>query len=166
MYAVGDYVVHPGQGVCQVSAVAQGSDGWYTLVPISSKHSIQITFPRTQEGRLRTVMSFDEAEELIDKYPLISLDTFHVHNSSLEESHFKRVIREGSCEDAVSIAKTFRSRIHNARAQNKRPPVSHERIFKMASTRSLYELAVALHTSTDKVKSEFSSRFGIVYCEA
>lgn len=87
MYAVGDYVVHPGQGVCQVSAVAQGSDGWYTLVPISSKHPIQITFPRTQEGRLRTVMSFDEAEELIDKYPLISLDTFHVHNSSLEESH-------------------------------------------------------------------------------
>ena len=152
MYAVGNYVVHPGQGVCQISAVIQGRDGYYTLVPISHKHPIQITFPLVQET-------------LIDKYPAISLNTFHVHNNSLEEAHFRQAIREGSCEDTMSIAKTFRARITHARGQNKRPPVSHERIFKMASMRSLYELAVALHTSTDDIQAKFSSRFGILLGE-
>ena len=65
----------------------------------------------------------------------------------------------------MSIAKTFRARITHARGQNKRPPVSHERIFKMASMRSLYELAVALDTSTDDIQAKFSSRFGILLGE-
>ena len=99
MYAVGNYVVHPGQGVCQISAVIQGRDGYYTLVPISHKHPIQITFPLVQETRLRSVLSSKEAKALIDKYPAISLNTFHVHNNSLEEAHFRQAIREGSCED-------------------------------------------------------------------
>ena len=141
------------------------NDGYYTLVPISHKHPIQITFPLVQETRLRSVLSSKEAKALIDKYPAISLNTFHVHNNSLEEAHFRQAIREGSCEDTMSIAKTFRARITHACGQNKRPPVSHERIFKMASMRSLYELAVALNTSTDDIQAKFSSRFGILLGE-
>ena len=106
-------------------------------------------------------MTHDEAMNLVDTYPQIELITFHIHNASLEESHFRHAIREGSCKDSFSIAKTFRARIDKARSLNKKPPVSHERIFKMASNRGLYELITALNCTVDEIQKVFSSRYGV-----
>ena len=106
-------------------------------------------------------MTRDEATNLVDTYPQIELITFRIHNTSLEESHFRHAIREGSCKDSISIAKTFRARIDTARSLNKKPPISHERIFKIASNRSLYELITALNCTVDEIQKVFSTRYGV-----
>ena len=161
MRAVGEFCVHPGQGVCLVENVVSEPTPAYILSPIGQKHPVQIVFPLDQEFRLRDLMTRDEATNLVDTYPQIELITFHIHNASLEESHFRHAIREGSCKDSISIAKTFRARIDNARSLNKKPPVSHERIFKMASNRGLYELITALNCTVDEIQKVFSSRYGV-----
>ena len=51
--------------------------------------------------------------------------------------------------------KTFRRRIAEAQAANKKPPVVYQRLLKQASERSLQELSVALDLTEDEVLGMF-----------
>ncbi len=155
MYSVGEYVVHPGQGVCKVEDIVQSPQEVYQLLPIGQRNPMRISLPVTMEDKLRPVLSHDEALEIIEQYPTMSVDGFVGRSNALEEEHFKEEIRYGTCRDSVRIVKTFRQRIAQTRARNKKPPVVYERILKQASQRSLDELAVALEMSTDDVRMLF-----------
>lgn len=158
MYAIGEYVVHPGQGVCQVKDVTGSPDAVYELLPIGQRHPVHISFPVASEDRLRPVLSRLEAEKIIEEYPVMQVDDFAAKNISLEEEHFRKEIRAGSCRDSVRIAKTFRIRIEDLSQRNKRPPVAYERILKQARERSLIELAVALECTPEDVEVLFRAR--------
>ena len=158
MYSVGEFIVHPGQGVCKVEGVVAEPMAVYQLMPIGQRHPMRITFPLASAGKLRPVLSRDEAMQIIDEYPTMQLDTFVGKSNALEEEHFRQKIRTGSCEDSVRIVKTFRQRIADTRARNKKPPVVYERILKQASQRSLEELAVALEMTPDDVRMLFEQR--------
>ena len=85
MYSVGDYLVHPGQGVCQVKDVTEGPQAVYQLLPVGKRHPVHISFPVSNEDRLRPVLSRGEAEKIIESYPSMELDSFQARNNSLEE---------------------------------------------------------------------------------
>ncbi|MGI6230043.1 MAG: CarD family transcriptional regulator [Tractidigestivibacter sp.] len=158
MYQVGEYVVHPGQGVCRVEDVTSGPTATYQLMPIGERHPMRISFPVASENRLRPVLSADEARAIIDEYPTMEIEECPERSANLEEEHFKREIRNGSCQDLVRIVKTFRVRIAEVKARNKKPPVVYDRILKQASARSLQELAVALDSTPEDVKALFEDR--------
>ena len=151
MYKVGQYVVHPGQGVCKVEAIEDDPQATYMLMPVGGRHPMRISFPVASEGRLRPVIGRKQAEQIIGEYTELPLEELSSRSNALEEERFKTELRRGSCRDAVRIAKTFRTRIEQVKASNKRPPVADERIFKQASERSLQELAVAMGVSEDDV---------------
>lgn len=157
MYQVGEYIVHPGQGVCKVEAIAEGPTAVYELMPIGQRHPMKISFPVASEAKLRPVLSREEAQELIDQYPTIPVEDFRDRSNALEEEHFKNEIRRGTCRDTVRIVKTFRARIAQTKANNKKPPAAYERILKQASERSLSELAIALDTTPEDVMVLFQN---------
>ena len=159
MYSIGQYIVHPGQGVCRVEGVVEEPTAVYQLMPVGQRNPMRIIFPVASEGKLRPVLSHDEAMELIDQYATLQVDEYTDRSSALEEDHFKREIRQGTCRDTMRIVKTFRTRIAETRARNKKPPVVYERILKQASKRSLEELSVALGMSTDDVRMLFVQRY-------
>ena len=159
MYNIGQYIVHPGQGVCRVEGVVEEPTAVYKLMPVGQRNPMRIIFPVASEGKLRPVLSHDEAMELIDQYATLQVDGFVGRSNALEEEHFKQEIRTGTCRDSVRIVKTFRLRIAETRARNKKPPVVYERILKQASKRSLEELSVALGMSTDDVRMLFEQRY-------
>ena len=66
MYEVGAYVVHPGQGVCQVDEVVSDPQPTYMLMPVGTRHPMRISFPVSSEDRLRPVLTHDEAAALMD----------------------------------------------------------------------------------------------------
>ena len=160
MYAVGDYIVHPGQGVCRIEEITAEPAASYQLLPITQRHSMRISFPVASEARLRPVLSRDEAARIIELYPSIEVDDYSAKSSSLEEEHFKAQIREGTCLTSVRIAKTLRHRIAEVRSRNKKPPVAYERVLKQAVERALSELAIALGTTVDDVRALLVSRWG------
>ena len=160
MYAIGEYLVHPGQGVCRVEDVTQGAQAVYQLLPVGKRHPVHISFPVANEGRLRPILSRDEAQRLIDEYPTIQVEEYRARNNSLEEEHYKAEMREGTCRDSVRIVKTFRARMADLSSRNKKPPVAYERILKEARERSLSELAVALGCTPDDVAMLFKERMG------
>ena len=158
MYQVGEYIVHPGQGVCKVDEIVLEPQETYMLLPVGARNPVRISFPVAGEARLRPVLSSDEARELIAAYPQMDVDGFTERSAALEEEHFKKTIRLGTCRDSVRVVKTFRRRIAEVRARNKKPPVAYERILKQASERSLSELAIALGITADDVRLLFESQ--------
>ena len=74
------------------------------------------------------------------------------------ETNYRNEMRQGSCRDSVRIVKTFRIRIAELAARNKRPPVAYERILKEARERSSVELAVALDSTPEDVALLLQSR--------
>lgn len=158
MYSVGEFIVHPGQGVCRVEGVVEEPMALYQLMPIGQRHPIRISFPLASADKLRPVLSREEAMQIIDGYPDMQVDPFIGRSNALEEEHFRQKIRTGTCKDSVRIVKTFRKRIADTRARNKKPPVVYERILKQASQRSLEELAVALEMTPDDVRLLFEQR--------
>lgn len=131
----------------------------YRLLPIGLRHPTYIRFPLANAEKLRPVLTRDEAVELIEEYPSMQVDNYTDRSNALEEEHFKQEIRQGTCRDSMRIVKTFRLRIAQTRARNKKPPVAYERILKQASQRSLEELSVALEMSVDDVRALFEQRF-------
>ena len=160
MYAIGEYLVHPGQGVCRVEDVTEGAQAVYRLLPVGKRHPVHISFPVANEARLRPVLSRAEAERIINEYPFIEVEKYQARNNSLEEEHYKAEMREGTCRDSVRIVKTFRARMADLSSRNKKPPVAYERILKEARERSLSELAVALGCTPDDVAMLFKERMG------
>ena len=160
MYGIGEYLVHPGQGVCRVEEVTEGPQAVYRLLPVGKRHPVHISFPVANEGRLRPVLTRDEAERIIEDYPTIEVERFQARNNALEEEHYRTEMRQGSCRDSVRIVKTFRARIAELSARNKKPPVAYERILKEARERSCSELAVALGCTPDDVALLFQRSMG------
>lgn len=158
MFAKGEYVVHPGQGVCQVADVVEKPDGVYKLAPVGQRRPIIISFPIASEDRLRPVLTESEAKDLIDEYLSIELDEHTERSGALEEEYFRGQIRQGSCRDSVKIAKTFRARIAQAVEECRKPPVAYDRILKEATSRSLSELAIALDLAPDEVAELFAAQ--------
>lgn len=161
MYTVGDYLVHPGQGVCQVVDVTSGAQAVYQLLPVGKRHAVHISFPVANEARLRPVLSQEEARQIIDDYPTIEVECFEARNNSVEEEHYRTEMRQGTCLDSVRIVKTFLARIDELSARNKKPPVAYERILKEARERSNAELAVALECSPEDVPLLFRRSMGV-----
>ena len=157
MYEVGEYIVHPGQGVCKVEDVIENPEVSYMLMPVGTSNPMRISFPISGENRLRPVLSHDEAQELVDEYTDLSIDDYRSASIALEEQYYRDKIRRGTCLDSVRTVKTFRHRIDEAKANNKRPPVVYERILKQAIERSLEELSIALDMSKDDIVSLFES---------
>lgn len=155
MYSKGEFIVHPGQGVCEVLDITSGERGVYKLLPVGQRRPLVISFPVASEDRLRPVLTRDEALDIIESYPSIELDDFTDRSGAVEEEYFKTQMKEGSCSDSVRIVKTFRHRIARARADKRKPPVVYERILREASMRSLGELAVALDSTPEAVAELF-----------
>ncbi len=157
MYKVGEYVVHPGQGVCKVEEITDDAAPSYKLMPVGQRNPMLISFPVASEGRLRPILSREEARAIIREYPTMTVENFTDRSRALEEEHFKKEIKNGSCQDSVRIVKTFRKRIADVQAKNKKPPVVFQRILKEASERSLREMSVALDMSSEDVAALFES---------
>lgn len=158
MYAIGDYIVHPGQGVCEVKEVTESPDATYKLLPVGQRHPIYISFPVASEDRLRPVLSRSEAQAILDDYPQMQIEDFEARNNAVEEEHYRSEMRSGSCRDSVRIVKTFRTRIADLASRNKKPPVAYERILKQAQARSSIELAIALGCTPEDIADLFQRR--------
>ena len=140
--------------------VTEGQQADYQLIPICKRHPVHISFPVSNESRLRPVLSRGEAEKIIEAYPTMEVESFQARNNNLEEEHYRNEMRQGSCLDSVRIAKTFRTRIEELSARNKKPPVVYERILKEARERSSVELAVALDCTPEDVMMLFQRMLG------
>ena len=163
-YAVGDRVVHPGQGVCVVEGVTSVGGGGpdaerlvYELRPLAGSH-LRICFPVDNEGALRRPVGPREARRLIAQMPRIEDDTFDDHRPWVMEEHFKLGLRSGDCRDALQVLKTMYGRLH-VRSSRGKGPQCCERIYRAAHERVTCELGLALGVGADEIDRMIEESF-------
>lgn len=155
MFEIGQHVIHPGQGVCTVVGFTNDDPTPMIILHAKSGHAAtQLMFPQSQEGRLHCAISREDAEEILDRYGELAVDTFTERNSSLEETYFKQQLKLGAPE-TVRIFKTMRHRIAHAEKIGKKPSSYYTRILKEARRRAVEELAVALDLATEDADERF-----------
>jgi CarD family transcriptional regulator len=155
-YAAGDYVVHPGQGICAVADVVEreGADGEtvteYELRPVI-QNRLHIWFPVANEDQLRLPIGREEALELIRELPEMEDDPFDSEAVWRLEEHFSNGLRRGSCREALRCALTIRHRVERVHTSGRGPRLCYERLNRTAGRRVLAELGVALGVSDEEV---------------
>lgn len=174
----GDYVVHPGQGVCSVEGVVRrpvaspgapastGGDAGallYELYPASGPR-MRICFPVSREGDLRCAVGAGEAKRLIAQMPQLEDDPFFDRQPRLMEEHFMLELRNGDCRDALRTLKTIRHRCDAQRARGKKPSVRYDRIYRAAHDRAMTELGVALDATPEEVDAMIEASFRRCAC--
>ncbi len=158
MFKIGEHVIHPGQGVCTVTGFKDSPTPMIELEAHSGHSKTKLLYPVSQVDRLHACIDKDRAEELLSDYDSIACDSFTERNSSLEESYFKQLLKQGA-PTTIQVAKTMRCRIHDAESQAKKPSSYYMCILKEAHRRSVEELAVALGVSEDDVEARIAHTF-------
>ena len=162
MFKIGEHVVHPGQGVCTVVGFKDEPAPMIELEAHTGHACTKLLYPASQAERLHLCIDKEQAEALLADYADIECDPFTERNSSLEETHFKQLIKEGA-PATVRVAKTMRCRIQAAESIGKKPSSYYTRILKEAHRRSVQELAVALGTSEDDVETRMEESLATVF---
>src|SRR5690554_2426247 len=98
MFEIGDYIIYGNHGVCRVEDVGgldmSGVDKsmeCYTLQPVFSKSSTLYTPVDNDKVLMRSVISYEEARELIDEISNISL--LVIDNDKQREEAYKVALR-------------------------------------------------------------------------
>ncbi len=152
MFEIGSHVIHPGQGICTVTGYDdQGAAPMIVLECKQGHAKTLMLYPVSQSDRLHAAISREEAQHVLDTYDDIECDPFTERNSSLEEMHFRQLIKQGVPE-TIRVAKTMRSRILDAERHSKKPSSYYARVLKEAHRRSVEELAVALECTEEQIE--------------
>lgn len=155
MLNVNDYVVYK-KDICIISEIKEirGND-YYILIPLEDR-SLTISLP-VSAGCFRTLISYDEAMEFINRIPSIKL--IEANNDKLLEMAYKKMILSLDNDDLISIIKTTYLR-NKHRADNKKKLGSIDSYYlEEAEKRLVLELSIVLHLDEEKIRELLSNAF-------
>lgn len=161
MYEVGDYVMKISSGVCRIDNITHlemsGVDKnklYYVLTPIEGGKSTLYVSVDTADKIIRSAMTKNEAEAVIDSIPQI--EEAWIENDKLREQQYKDAVKSGSPEALVSIIKTIYSRKKMREFQGKKNTAVDERYYKQAETLLYAEIAFALGCERNDISKKVS----------
>lgn len=155
MFAVGERVMHPGQGLCTVIGYQESPTPMLVLEHGDGRAATRLLYPAAQaEQRLHPPVSKQAALKVIEGYDELPVDRHTDRNSGLEEAYFKGLVKHG-VPDSVLVVKTMRYRIAEAERRGHKPGAYLTRVLKDAQRRSLEELSCALESTPDEVATMF-----------
>lgn len=156
MFHCEDKVVYGNYGVCVVSKVNElmalgGQERpYYVLTPLRERGGT-VYVPTDREELIRPIMSRSEAAALLNRIGAIETDSFTNSNSHSVEDHFKQILREGSCEAAVCVARSMQERIKEQEAKKHLPSSMYTRLHDQALRQLRSELSAALEITEEEL---------------
>lgn len=158
MFKKGECVICGGKGVCSIEDVTTlnmpGVDKdrkYYILKPLYIAASTVYIPVDTADDSLRSVLSREDAEELINKIPQILPIT--ITNEKMLEQEYRACMRTNVCEEWIKIIKTIYLRKRKRIEAGRKVTAVDAKYFKQAEDNLYGELAVALEMSRDGVES-------------
>lgn len=167
MFEVGDYIVYGINGVCKVEKIGTVNVSgipkdkmYYTLIPVYSKGSKVFTPMDNQKVIMRSVISKEEALELIDS--IKDMDLLWESNDKKREQVYKESIRKCDCKEWVRIIKTLYLKKQSRIAEGKKMSAGDERYLHLAEENLFGELAIPLQMEKEKVEEFITDRVDIL----
>lgn len=161
-YAVGEYMVHENDGVCEVIEISEkalqgkGSERlYYSLEPISSRGSVIIT-PVDTKVRIRDVAGPDQIEDVLNR--VSGLAIIEEENSRARGELYKEEISKFSMESLARVLKTVYFRRELRLAQGKKVMSSDEKVYTVAAKKLFEEMAFSTGKDVSEIEEEFFLR--------
>lgn len=156
MYQVGDKIIYGSEGVCTVEKIdvmnisgIKSDRLYYYLAPVYRGGMIYA--PVDTPVCMRSIISKEEALELIDKIPQIPPQVLNDKNIRVLSEHYQSVIKSCRCEALVGVIKAIYKKRCAAEEKGKKLGVVDERFMNKAEDMLWGELAVALDMEKDQV---------------
>lgn len=156
MFTVGDYVMKISNGVCRIDDITHlnmsGVDKnklYYVMTPVEGKKSTLYVSVDTADQNIRSAMTKDEAENVIEAIP--NIQEAWITNEKLREQQYKDAVKSGSPEALVGIIKTIYLRKKTREDQGKKNTAVDERYFKQAEELLYEEIAFALGKQKNEI---------------
>ncbi len=156
MFRIGEYVVCGNKGVCSVEDITtldiSGVDKekkYYILKPKYVSASTVYIPVDTAEASMRTVLTRQEAEKLIQSIP--QLPVLDIKNEKMVEQDYKVCMKSNACDEWVKLIKTIYERRQKRLQAGRKETAVDSKYFKIAEDNLYGELAVALELERDQV---------------
>lgn len=159
MFEVGEKIIYGENGVCTVEKIAPLSSGpadklYYHLTPYIGSGTY---FAPVDSGAfMRTVMSKEEAEALIDLIPGIEPAICMDNRFNHVDAFYKELFRQHTCEALVAIIKGLKTRMSERKTKSSRAEITMKRAKDILHG----ELSIALGIELDEVENYIYSRIG------
>lgn len=157
MFEIGQFIIYGSTGVCKVVDIGPlDMEGipkdrlYYTLEPCYSKGSKILTPTDNKKTIMRSVMTRDEADKLINSFD--AYETIQVKDERKREESYKDTISTCDCVQLIRLIKTIEKRRQERIADGRKIPVSDERYFKMAEDNLLNELAIVFQKDREEIR--------------
>ena len=165
MYNKGDYVVKIPEGICQIENVGHldisgmnKDRTYYMLVPVKEKAS-NIYIPVDHaDGRIRHIITKDDAMKFIKSIPDISKKD--ISDEKLREQEYKAAILSGDHVKIVSIIKAIYTRKQERIKQGKKITATDDRYFKHAEEVLFSELSFVLQIPKENMEQFIADTIG------
>ncbi len=157
MFDIGEYIIYGNHGVCEVKEISKktissmiGEKLYYTLAPVYTKGSTIYSPVDNGKVAIRSVLTKDEAEELIESMPEIGL----IENveEKKREILYKDMIRSCNCKALISMIKTLYKRRKERIEEGKKFTAVDERYYNQAKGCLYGEIAIALDMDMEDVE--------------
>ena len=165
MYQIGDVVMYGMTGACRVEGITEQSlpgttneQLYYTLTPVYQSQCTIRTPVDNKKVAIRSVISRDEAERLIDMIPSMQPDPcVDKANSELME-HYMSMLKAHNCGELIELTMSIYAKKRELEGSKRKFGVVDERFLRQAEDLLFGELAVALDVPKGEVPSYIASR--------
>jgi len=163
MFQTGDLVVYGTTGVCRVEEICKPglsedkNREYYLLKPRHQDGIIYCPVDNTKVP-IRSVISREEAEALIDLIPTIQAEACRAPTLQALAQHYQSNLRSHDCRDLMEMMMSIYAKQQQAEAQHRRLGMVDERFMKQAERLLYGELSAALDISFDEVQPYIARR--------
>ncbi|MDR0946934.1 MAG: hypothetical protein LBM87_04220 [Ruminococcus sp.] len=161
-YNIGDAVVYGMNGVCRIDAKEsrnfEGTDEteYYRLVPVEAKSSAFYIPISTFDGRVRTPMTKEAIDELIDSIPEILPEWDDDTNT--RKNDYRQLLQEGDMKRLIGLTRALNTFRDKQRESGKKLPVADEKSMHIAENIIYGEFAFVLGIPYEKVEDYIFER--------
>ena len=147
MYKIGEYVVYKQDVVKIVDIKIINNDKYYILIPYLDD-SLRLSVP-CDNSFIRKIISKKEINEIINRIPFIPCLT---SSNKILENDYKKLLKEGSYDDLISIIKTTYLRNKKREDNNKKKADKDKYYFDLAEKYLYTEFSIVLNTTFDETR--------------
>lgn len=156
MFSVGEFVVYGTTGVCLIEEIGtlqmagiSKEQVYYTMMPLGSKESKVYVPIDNNKTILRTVISKEEAKELVDNIP--SIELLGIEDEKKREEIYKKAYRACDCVEWIKLIKTIYLRKVSRIEEGKKIVMLDEKYLHLAEEKLYTELGLALGMTIEEV---------------
>ncbi|MDD4565639.1 MAG: CarD family transcriptional regulator [Eubacteriales bacterium] len=164
MYQIGDLIICGNNGVCRVESIGKLDLSWidknkpyYTLHPIYQPGKLYV--PIDTSIYMRPIITYEEAQQLIDRIPVISGIDCTNQNPKLLKEHYRELLHTHKCTDLIKLIKTIYEKNIDIKNSGKHLGQIDSKYIKQAEDLLYGELAIVLNIPKEQVRDYIAYRF-------